>query len=218
MKNALIDRLCLGTAQFGMDYGIANKSGKASKAEIFSIMGNACENGIDTVDTANSYGDSETAIGEYIKKTNRDLRIISKTPHFGRSGRPDVRAAFRNTLERLQQERIYGYLVHSFDDIKAHGKLMWDDMRSLKDEGLIDKIGVSLYRPEELNYIFDNDFHCDIVQVPYSIFDRRFEDYFTILKDKGAAIYARSIFLQGLSFMSIDEIGKKFPLAMDKIG
>lgn len=44
-------RLILGTAQLGLNYGLANKSGKPDKLMAFEILNKALEYGIDAFDT-----------------------------------------------------------------------------------------------------------------------------------------------------------------------
>ena len=62
-----VKKLAIGTAQFGMVYGIANQNGQVQQDEITTILDLAWENGIHTLDTAKAYGTSEEAIGSYLK-------------------------------------------------------------------------------------------------------------------------------------------------------
>lgn len=213
MENKLANKTCLGTAQFGSDYGIANKKGKISKEEVFRILEHAYNSGIDTIDTAYSYGESEEIIGEFISKSENRFNIISKMPDLESF---EVNKYFQQTLKRLKQARIYGYLVHRFDNLNMDKKL-WNRLKSLEQRGLVHKIGVSLYKREELDYLLKSDIHFDIVQVPYNIFDQRFEGYFSNLRRNGIEIYTRSVFLQGLFFLKMDEINKSFQPAKDMI-
>ena len=80
----------------------------------------------------------------------------------------------------------------------------------LKRKDRVKKIGMSIYSPEELVSLFDKNIDLDIVQLPYSIFDRRFEKYFDDLKNRGIEVQARSIFLQGLAFLSLDDFPVEF--------
>ena len=74
-------KLALGTAQFGMEYGIANKNGKVSLDEAKAIITLGRLAGIDTLDTAMAYGDSEESLG---KLSTEDFHVITKLPSFGR--------------------------------------------------------------------------------------------------------------------------------------
>lgn len=209
----LTEKIALGTVQFGLDYGVANPTGKPTREEAFAILNLACKEGIDTLDTAYSYGESEEIIGEFIAKSANKFNIISKMPD---SESVEVDKYFRQTLNRLKQHKIYGYLVHRFDHLIAD-KRLWNKLESLERRGLVSKIGVSLYKREELDYLLDNDIHFDVLQVPYNIFDQRFEGYFPTLATKGIEVYVRSVFLQGLFFLGMERITKRFQSAKNNM-
>ena len=77
MRTDLLDRICLGTAQFGLDYGIANARGKVSFDEVGQILRCALENGIVTLDTAGAYGDSEQMVGAFLKNDFHQFCVIN---------------------------------------------------------------------------------------------------------------------------------------------
>ncbi len=200
----LIDKLSLGTAQFGLNYGIANKKGKIPKNETFEILGYACNSGVDTIDTAHAYGESEEIIGEFIAHTKSDFKVISKLP-FLEKKHSDIKRIIYTSLSRLRMKDIYGYLVHGFKDF-LEDHTLWNVLEDLKENKIIKNIGFSIYKIEELESILGEDVNLDILQVPYSVFDRRFERFFPILKEKNIKIYTRSIFLQGLAFLGRNDL------------
>ena len=205
MTNSLLSKLCLGTVQFGLDYGIANKRGKVPKEEAFGILSYARDRGIDTLDTAFSYGESEKVIGDFIAENRLKFKIISKTPELDSYSPKGVENMLFESLASLRQKSIYAYLIHRFEDfLKYEG--FWPTLEEIKKRKIVKKIGFSIYRPQEIEVILDKNIDVDIIQVPYSIFDRRFEDYFDILKERGIEIYTRSAFLQGLAFLNLDEL------------
>lgn len=206
-------KLILGTVQFGLDYGINNKKGKMSHEEVFKILSYASANGIDTLDTAYSYGDSEEKIGAFIKNNNIDFKIISKVP----ACQPEeVKRFLERELTRLNKDKIYGYLIHDFDNFRDNTGL-WSELEKFKKDGRVEKLGFSLYSPQELDYLLSAKFKIDIVHVPYSIFDQRFHDYFSILKKNNIEIHVRSLFLQGLVFKPIEELHPRFQQLKDKL-
>ena len=73
----MTSRLAIGTVQFGMDYGIANQNGKVNANQIQSILDFAHEKGINVLDTAKAYGNSEKSIGNYLKLTKKTEEILS---------------------------------------------------------------------------------------------------------------------------------------------
>ena len=212
----MISKLCLGTVQLGLDYGIANTRGKIPKPEIFEIFKYAQNIGLDTLDTSMAYGESESTIGEFIATTETSFQIVSKILVDSDFSPTMVRQKLQDSLQRLTVKPLYGYLVHRFEDFVQHPQL-WNILESLKREGLIKKIGFSLYRPEELDLIWDRGVRFDIVQVPFSVLDRRFEKYFRRLKEENVEIYARSVFLQGLVFLKPDQLPQKLTHASESI-
>jgi len=201
-----MSRLALGTAQFGLDYGISNDRGRIPKEEVFSILDLAANSGIDTLDTAPAYGTSEEVIGEYLKKHTNKFSIVSK---LSKESFSNVKGSVDGILRKLGVSDIYGILFHHFDDFKNDP----DHFRSLQDmkaAGKIKKIGFSLYSTADLEYLFDSDIDFDLIQVPYNVFDQRFEKYFNKLAERGIEIHIRSVFMQGLFFMDMDKLDPFF--------
>jgi len=213
MKNDIIKRLCLGTVQFGLDYGDANRPGRPSREEVFKILEYAARLGIDMLDTAYFYGESEALIGEFMKRRDKGFKIVSKTPHIGVNAAA-VHDSLSETLDRLGQKSIYGYLVHDPEEMRSSGAGLWDGMERLKQEGAVEKIGVSISLMEEFKYLIDNEIEFDIVQLPYNIVDQRFKDRLPRLKKRGIEIHARSVFLRGLFFARKKRIERDFNDAM----
>lgn len=200
MSSITTEKLCLGTATFGLVYGIASKTCKVAKNEVFRILDYCHSIGLNALDTAFSYGESEKVIGDYIRNNNCNFRIMSKLPALEKFDSQEIENTFYESLRRLRLKSIYGYLIHRFDDFSKYEEL-WEVLQRLKDRQLVEKIGFSLYRPQELEFIFSRDISFDILQVPYSVFDMRFSDFFKALKEKNVEINVRSVFLQGLMFL-----------------
>lgn len=196
-------RLAIGTAQFGMIYGVANRSGKVSLVNGRKILMRAREAGIDTIDTAISYGDSERQLG-MIGVSN--WRVISKLPNSICDESLVVEWArnhVESSLRRLQIPTLYGILLHrSTDLLSTRGEALFNALSLMKKLGLVQRIGVSVYSPSEVNAIISR-YPIDIVQVPFNIFDRRLVETGCLqaLKEAGIEVHVRSIFLQGLLVM-----------------
>ena len=201
----LAEKISLGTVQFGLDYGISNSSGKVQKKEVVEILKSAGSRMIDLLDTSHSYGDSEKLIGEILHENPVPFKIVSKLPPLGKGSLDQVDDLFATSLSDLKVNSIYGYLIHRYEDYLSDQGL-WERMRCLREKGLIKKIGFSLYNPNELDTILNDEIDFDIVQVPYSVFDQRFSEYFEFLSGKGIEIHVRSVFLQGLVFLAPEEL------------
>ena len=198
------NKLVLGTVQFGLDYVVNNQSGQVQQSEVNKILQLAKESGIKKIDTSSAYGTSESVLGKSLSENNLQFHIISKYPQSENS----VAAIFASSLEKLQQKKLYGYLVHHFEFYQSHPQL-WEKMKDLKAEGKIDKIGFSLYNTDQLQYLLDNEVVFDVLQFPYNLFDRQFDTYLLYLKQCGVEIHTRSVFLQGLFFKNVRKLTDK---------
>ena len=203
----------LGSAQFGSNYGIANKSGKVNFAEALKILSTAKSFKIDTIDTARSYGNSENILGRI---ANKNWKIITKIPklesiHIGIDKWLNI--SFEESKNNLKSESIHAILFHSSKDLFQHDKLLLQKaLESFKNKHEKIKIGVSVYHPEEvkkLNLIYP----FDIYQMPINIFDKRFlsNELEDIKNKNNCEFHGRSVFLQGLLLMDKDSQYKLFP-------
>lgn len=198
--------LALGTVQFGQSYGIANKTGQVKPHEIKLILNKAQEFGIDTIDTATTYGDSEKSLGNAGVK---DWKIVTKIPEIPfYKNKAELRGWLRNSIEqslkRLRIETLYGVLLHRPNQLLDDGyNSVWDELNSLKENGLIQKIGYSIYNPSELDDLFAL-YKPTIIQAPYNIFDRNLEvsGWLKKLFENNIEVHTRSCFLQGLLLMN----------------
>ncbi len=179
-NSELIRKLGLGTVQFGMPYGIANQGDRVREAELGKIMELAQRSEIELFDTAAGYKRSEEVLGPYFN-TYKKLRIVTKTPFFdsARTNSDDVellKTSFDASLRKLQVSSVYGLLFHRCTDLfRPDSQRLWAEMQRLKDQGRVKKIGVSVYTPEQLEYLLDQ-FPIEIVQLPMNILDQRFKD------------------------------------------
>jgi aryl-alcohol dehydrogenase-like predicted oxidoreductase len=187
-------KLALGTVQFGLDYGITNVSGVVSSKEVKAILSLAKKSNISILDTASVYGNSEQVLGDL---ANNSFRIISKIPSlFKFDG--TIRNSFFSTLTKVNRDAIYGMMLHDERDI--YNTSQYHELCTLKEEGLINKIGCSFYSLEALEFAMDKNIELDIIQIPASCLDQRFEQSGLLerAKEKGIEIHCRSLFLQGL--------------------
>jgi aryl-alcohol dehydrogenase-like predicted oxidoreductase len=203
-------KLAIGCAQFGLDYGVSNKQGQTTFEDVKKIVDLAKIFGIDTFDTAPAYGESESVLGQV---SSVDARIITKTIHIADDviGKPQIgilQKAFQQSLNKLGKTQLYGLLVHSANDLlKPGGDKIYSWLRENKDSGVIKKIGVSIYSAEQADRIM-KQYPIDIIQLPLNILDQRLSQSGHIfrLKEAGVEIHLRSVFLQGLLLMGLDQV------------
>ncbi len=208
-----INRLALGSAQFGLNYGINNHRGQIDESEVLAILTMALDAGVNTIDTASAYGNSEEVLGKFLSNNQGVFKVISKLP---KCEDKQVRQIVELSLSRLHIPSIYGYLLHNFESYKENS-IVWEGLEQLKKEGKIEKIGMSFYFPSDLDEILRRYLDIDIVQVPFSIFDQRFMVYFKELKKRNIEIHVRSVFLQGLLFKNPFELPGYFSKIKEKI-
>lgn len=196
-------RLALGTAQFGLPYGVANHTGQVGRHEAGAILAHARDAGMDTLDTAMAYGESELRLGEIGVE---GWKVISKLPAIPPSC-PDVavwvQESVRGSLARLRIPRLSGLLLHRPQELLGgQGQILYRSLSLLKEQGLVVKIGVSIYGPEELDAL-NPHFRFDLVQAPFNIVDRRMatSGWLKKLHQSGTEVHIRSAFLQGLLLM-----------------
>lgn len=205
--------LCLGTVQFGMDYGIRNQK-QPSIEESLKCIDYAVGQGITAIDTARAYGEAEEILGEYLKlnRNKRDkLHISTKfIPNLLDDYSPDmyetvIENELKKQLKILNTEYVDAYLFHSaryaFDNAKIEA------LSKMKEKGLVKKIGVSVYEPEEAKECLNNRL-VEFIQLPYSIFDHRMKEQgvFETASKSECVIHSRSAFIQGLIAMKSNEV------------
>lgn len=205
-------KLALGTVQFGLNYGIANQQGQVSHDAARAIIEHARASDIDMLDTAIAYGDSERRLGEI---GIPDWQVVSKLPAIpvGCSDISEwVADAVNESLYRLKIKSLYGLLLHRPQQlVEQDGDRLYHTLQQLKHDGLVRKIGVSIYDPEELDALAGR-YDIDIVQAPFNIMDRRLIDsgWLSRLAEQGTELHVRSVFLQGLLLMTPSDRLKKF--------
>jgi len=190
---ALAQRLALGTAQFGLAYGLNNQAGQPSPAAVAEVLAAAQAAGLTLLDTAAAYGNSEARLGELLGD-NSAFELITKLP----AGPPALVAQhLAASLARLRRPRLYGVLFHAFGPLQAE-PAAWQALQAARAAGQVARIGVSLYHPHEAEWLLAEGWDMDLVQVPYNVLDQRFAAVLPRLAARGVAVHVRSAFLQGL--------------------
>ena len=196
-------RLALGAVQFGLPYGIANTSGQVSGDEAASILNRAWEAGLNTVDTAISYGESEKRLGDIGIHHWQTITKLPSVPADCTDITEWVRESVRGSLRRLKISKLYGLLLHDSKQLlNSRGNEIYQTLNALKEQGTIEKVGISIYDPKEIDLIWSR-FKPDLVQAPFNVIDRRLvtSGWLSKLNEAGVEVHVRSIFLQGLLLM-----------------
>ena len=204
-------KICLGSANFDMIYGIGNKK-KLPFSDVKKIIHYSSTIGVNTIDTAISYGGSEKILGK-LKIDN--FNIITKLPKIPNKCSNIEKWVFNSinrSIKNLKVKKLYSVLIHNeFDLINSKAEFLHKALYKLKKAKVISNIGVSIYDFKNIDKIIKN-FKIDIVQLPFNLIDRRLINlgYLKKLKKKKIKIFVRSIFLQGLLLTDNKYREKKF--------
>lgn len=212
-----ISKISLGTAQLGMEYGIANVDRKPDFSIAINILDYSWKNGINSFDTSPLYGNSEEIIGSFISsriKKKKNLTIISKLPSVDKKLDFTYNNLYnyivkkiKKSLNKLKLNCIPIYLLHHAPDIYIKDGLVIKCLNQIKKEGLIKQIGISTYNLKEVKETLKFR-EIDVIQLPLNIFDHRLikSGLLKKLNKYGYSIFARSIYLQGLFFLSPEKL------------
>ena len=207
--------LALGTAQLGMRYGISHMDDMPTAEHVRELISYAKKKQIEVLDTASAYGESEARLGQNDVSGFKLVTKVSTVKKSHHLNLLDINDQLNDSLQRLNTSHLYGLLIHDSRVLVGdYGKSIWKNMISLRELGLVRKIGYSVYDPNELAVLVKS-FRPDIVQLPLSIADQRFahDGWLDKLQDLEVEIHARSIFLQGLLLMEREQRPSKFATA-----
>ena len=180
-----MSKIALGTVQFGLNYGISNTTGQVTAEEIQKILEFCKKYEIDTLDTAQGYGDSEKVLSQFDLAS---FKVITKLIGDAR---------LEQSLENLKLASVYGLMFHRENECNDE---TWKVFESYKSQGMVQKIGVSVYTPKILEDLIGR-YPIEIVQFPMNIVDQSFIPLLPKLKEKNIEVHTRSTFLQGLLLM-----------------
>jgi len=207
-----LDRIALGTVQFGLDYGVGNTAGQVTRKALKAILDFALRNKIKTLDTAILYGESESNLGDYGVNNWDVITKIPPVPPTIKNVNEWLIGQVEASLKRLNVSKVYGVMLHDADQILGYqGKAIFETLNFLKNNNICEKIGLSIYDIDKSEK-YVSAYDIDLVQAPLNIFDRRLVDpvVFHVLKSREIEIHARSIFLQGLLLLKRDSITDGF--------
>lgn len=209
-------KYCLGTVQFGLEYGIQGNK-QPDIENVFNILTFAINNGVDTFDTASAYGNAESILGDYFDRhpvLKSNTNIISKMHpdaflNKTRDKWEDVAVeCAQESIKRIRVSKLSAYLFHNASYIFDRDSV--NALYKVVEMGLSDKIGVSVYTPDEAMKALEYS-NIKVIQIPYNVFDHRLDKngFFENAKKNGVEIYARSSLLQGLIMLEPNNLPQK---------
>lgn len=198
-------KICIGTANFGLAYGLSNKYRQLQLSEVDRIIELAKTVGITSVDSAFNYGSSHSVLKKFDLSK---FELITKIK-IGNSFNP---THVIKDLEKIGQYKTITLLIHNAYELNLETlRRNLYELQKLKDQKFIDKIGLSIYEPEILEPLEGIGLY-DSIQFPLNVFDQRIVDtgWLQKLKGRGVELIARSIFFQGVLLMPIYSLPNYF--------
>ena len=201
----MLDKIAIGTVQFGLEYGINNTTGQTKRDEVSKILNRCKEVGIMHIDTAAAYGSAEVVLGETIHSEglSNSFQITTK---YKADGINNLSFSTLESLKKLRVEKLHCQMFHSYQDFKHAEDFIKPDS--------VDKMGVSVYTNEELLDTIKDPEIC-VVQCPFNLLDNHSVrgESLKLAKENGVEVQVRSAFLQGLFFMNRNSL----PLALSDL-
>jgi len=193
-----------------MAYGIANRYGQTPTSEVRDILKLARKAGVCVLDTARAYGQSEEVIGS-LTAGDSHWRIITKiNPNLPDDKQAIVSATMASlsqSRQALARDRLDTVLLHRPDQLTRGDGAAWRHLLQQQQDGAIKRLGVSILTPEQAVELVDHP-QIETLQVPFNLLDQRLRraKFFERAKARGKEVFARSVFLQGVVFLSLDQL------------
>ncbi|MFC1748543.1 aldo/keto reductase [Pseudomonadota bacterium] len=205
-------KIGLGTAQLGMNYRRL-RDDEIHESEINDIFQASIDNDIRVFDTSAYYGLAEELVGEFIAKTKSKVDVVTKV----NGGEKNLRKIVEKSLMKLRLENVDTHAIHNFHSYQDNPEC-WDRLLELKTEGMCEKIGFSLYYPKEAEVLWSQGVEFDYVQIPFNVFDQRFEYLFSEFRKRNVKVHVRSTFVFGLVFSKNNQVDSKFRSVEKRLG
>ncbi len=213
-KDLKLAALCLGCAQFGQKYGIANKDGVGDD-QAAAIIAKAADAGVNFFDTAADYGESETILGKS-RAARSDIVIATKIKYFKGEANAaaiakTVRESVESSLRNLRRDCLDIVYIHQQQLFFKYPEAFLEALAACKDKGWVNHIGISLYEPREVDEALKYD-EIEVFQIVYNALARSFETSgkIDLLRQQGKLVAPRSAFLLGLLLMAPEALPEFF--------
>lgn len=212
-----ISRFVLGTAQLGMNYGIANVRKQPSQNLAFEIVKSALKYGVNCFDTAQAYGNSEVVLGDALRccRVGKGIKVVSKlSPNLQATSEGAIKRSIETSCRNLGVGRLWCLMLHRADWLDLWDKGLGQILVSAREEGTVNYLGVSVYSLDDACRALANS-DIQIIQVPCNLWDQRMlrGGIFEMAKEKGKLCFVRSIYLQGLLLLSSEGVAERLPIA-----
>ena len=213
-KGQKLSMFSLGTVQLGMNYGIGDDRAKPSEEKAFALLDRAMELGVDNLDTANNYGDSEAVIGRWLQSRKAEGKdcpwVVTKIGPLKHGSfdivRDDVLRQTEGCLNTLGVDTIDCLMLHNYEDYADDRDNVRKVFEELKSQKAYQYSAISAYSEHDYGVIADSGF--DATQIPMNVFDwvKINDGEMEKLEKSGMMVFVRSVFLQGLVFHTPEDL------------
>lgn len=212
-----ISRFVLGTAQLGMDYGIADVCGQPSEKLACEIVKTALGHGVNCFDTAQAYGNSEVVLGRALKYCGAgpDIKIVSKlSPKLQPTDSEAVEQSIETSCQNLGVDQLWCLMLHKADWLNVWDEGLGQVLANAKKSRTVKYLGVSVYSLDDAHRALEHP-DIQVIQVPCNLWDQRMlrGGIFDWARKKDKLCFVRSIYLQGLSLLLPEDVAKRLPVA-----
>ena len=200
-----ISEISFGAVEIGLAYGIpvGGKVEKPSEKDAHDLLHAALDMGINFIDTARGYGESEEIIGRALKGRRDEYTLATKSFHFAdrdlsvKEQRDAVRESIETSLHTLQTDVIDVFQIHNITrEVVERGDVL-QVLQDAQKAGKMRYLGCTVYGVDDPLVVIE-DGHWDVIQVAYNMLDRRLEEkVLPLAAEKGVAVTVRSVLLKG---------------------
>lgn len=203
-----VSAIALGTVELGLDYGIQAPGhfGRPEEQDAATLIDNALGAGINLLDTARAYGESEAILGRLLKQRRKQIILATKAnAHLPDGSVPSGVALQRalltqldESLRLLQTDYVDIWQIHNVDaQVLAEEETLTATFAEAKQAGKIRWAGGSFYGAALPEQALHTDLF-DVLQVTYSVLDQRIADrVLPLAQQKDIGILVRSVLLKG---------------------
>lgn len=207
-NGANVSKFMLGTVQLGLDYGMANTTGKPSLEKAHEILQTAYDAGVTVLDTAAAYGNSEEVVGSYLKAHDHNMKVISKFIFRTADPVADLKQQIANSRQLLG--KVDGYMFHHAGAMIEHHEKVRDTLEEMRETDKLAFLGCSVYTAEDIEAFLEKAPWLNAIQIPMNVLDTRIMQRGLLeeLQKRGVAVFVRSVFLQGM--LCMEKVPERF--------
>lgn len=203
-----MSEVAFGGVEIGVPYGIGvhSEADMLAEQDAIELLDKAVDRGINFFDTARLYGESERIMGRAFADRRDKVVLASKCRHFrqadGKLIPPSdvkrfVRDSLQESLTQLKTDYIDLYMVHYADREILGMEEVAAVFSSLRDEGVVRAIGVSVYKAEETELAISSGV-WDAIQLPFNLMDQSHGVHFPKAQERGVGVIVRSVLMRGM--------------------